>query len=133
MAYIHEHRIIIADIRLDNLLLDDTLAINFCDFGESTSMPLEWDLHNTGELGYLILADIGQFGAVIYRIITGCPRRDDLPSTEAVWLGLTIEDGWTLAFECSKELAAALDQVKPPEVSGQGGRLFREKILTTNL
>ena len=135
MAYIHEHRIIIADIRLDNLLLDDTLAIKFCDFGESTLMPLEWDLYGTDELGYSILTDIGQFGAVMYEVIPGreCrfdltrkgsdnrytgPRRDDLPSTEAVWLGHIVENCWTLAFKSTKELAAALDQAKIPEVTG---------------
>ncbi|KIW76719.1 hypothetical protein Z517_09163 [Fonsecaea pedrosoi CBS 271.37] len=127
MAYIHGHRIIIADIRLDNLLLNDTLDVKFCDFGESTLMPLEWDLSGTDELGYSILNDIGQFGAVMYQVITGreCkfdltrkgsdswysgPRRDDLPSTESVWLGHIIENCWTLGFQSSEELAAALDR-----------------------
>ncbi|OAL30139.1 hypothetical protein AYO20_08855 [Fonsecaea nubica] len=131
MAYIHEHRIIIADIRLDNLLLNHTLDVKFCDFGESTLMPLEWDLSGTDELGYSILNDIGQYGAVMYQVITGreCkfdltrkgsdslysgPRRDDLPSTESVWLGHIIENCWTLGFQSSKELAAALDRAPLP-------------------
>ncbi|KAK7897196.1 hypothetical protein LTR67_005085 [Exophiala xenobiotica] len=65
MAYIHQHRVIIADVRLDNLLLDDNLAVKFCDFGESTLMPLDWDLQGTDELGFSILTDIGQFGAAM--------------------------------------------------------------------
>ncbi|KIW39594.1 uncharacterized protein PV06_08193 [Exophiala oligosperma] len=132
MAYIHEHRIIIADVRLDNLLLDDHLAIKFCDFAGSTLMPLEWDLHGTDDFGYSILIDIGQFGAVMYQVITGkkCKfelgekesdslltgtRREDLPSTEGVWLGHIIENCWTMSFKSSNELAAALDQAKLPE------------------
>ncbi|KAK5284785.1 hypothetical protein LTS03_008709 [Exophiala xenobiotica] len=133
MAYIHEHRIIIADVRLDNLLLDDTLEVKFCDFGESTLMPLDWDLDGTDDLGFSVLTDIGQFGAAMYEVITGlrckfdltqdrkepenlytCPRRDSLPSTENIWLGHIIEKCWTQAFKSAKELAAELDQERVP-------------------
>lgn len=133
MAYIHDHRIIIADIRLDNLLLDDTLALKFCDFETSALMPLDWDLHGTDDIGFSILTDIGQFGAIMYEIITGlrckydlgqdwkgpgdlytCPRRDSLPSTNNIWLGHVIEKCWTQAFKSAKELAFELDQEKAP-------------------
>lgn len=136
MAYIHEHRIIIADVRLDNLLLDDTLAVKFCDFGESAIMPLDWDLDGTDDLGFSILTDIGQFGTAMYEVMTGvrcrydltqdckepenlytCPRRDSLPSTQDVWLGHIIEKCWTQAFKSSKELAAQLDQETVPLVA----------------
>ncbi|OCT48536.1 hypothetical protein CLCR_04240 [Cladophialophora carrionii] len=129
MAYIHEHRIIIADLRLDNLLLDATRAVRFCDFGESTLMPLDWDLEGADELGFSVLTDIGQFGAAMYEVVTGlrckfdltqdrkepenlytCPRRDSLPSTKNIWLGHIIEKCWTQAFRSAKELAAELDQ-----------------------
>jgi serine/threonine protein kinase len=133
MVYVHERRIIIADVRLDNLLLDDTLALKFCDFGESTLMPLDWDLDGTDELGLSVLTDIGQFGAAMYEVITGlrckfdltqdrkepehlytCPRRDSLPSTKNLWLGHVIEKCWTQAFKSAKELAAELDQERVP-------------------
>lgn len=133
MAYIHEHRIIIADIRLDNILLDDAGTVKFCDFGESTLMPLDWDLDGTDGLGFSVLTDVGQFGAAMYDVITGlrckfdltkdrkepenlytCPRRDRLPSTENVWLGHIIEKCWTQAFKSARELAAELSQERVP-------------------
>jgi len=129
MAYIHKHRIIIADIRLDNLLLDETWAVKFCDFGESTLMPLDCDLVDTDDLGFSILTDIGQFSAAMYEVITGlkckfemtqdrkatenlyvCPRRDSHPSTKNIWLGYIIEKCWTQTFKSAKELAVDLDR-----------------------
>ncbi|KAK5442658.1 hypothetical protein LTS15_010976 [Exophiala xenobiotica] len=135
IAYIHEHRILIADIRLDNFLLDATWAVKFCDFSESTLMPLDWDLSGTDDLGFSVLTDIGQFGAVMYEIVTGlkcrfdlrqewkgsealyvCPGRDSLPSTKDIWLGHLIEKCWTQSFQSAKELAIELDRVRVPRV-----------------
>jgi serine/threonine protein kinase len=131
LAYIHQRRIIVADIRLDNLLLDDQLAINFADFGESTLMPLDWDLKGDDEDGYSILTDIGQFGTVMFEIVTGqnCkfdlmqdwndvgdsmtwPRRDTLPSTSDIWLGHIIEKCWTQELKSANDLAAELEKVE---------------------
>ncbi|KAF7511161.1 hypothetical protein GJ744_005058 [Endocarpon pusillum] len=128
MAYIHNRRVIIADIRLDNLLLDDDLAVKFADFGESTLMPRDWNLDGSDDLGYSILTDIGQFGAVMFEIVTGqsCkfdimqdwkevgdlsmwPRRDSLPSTNDVWLGWIVEKCWTRGFRSANDLAAELN------------------------
>lgn len=131
MSYIHECRIIIADIRLDNLLLTDDLCIKFSDFGESKMMPLDWDLNGSDDLGFSIMTDIGQFGAVMFEIVTGqrCrfdlvqgqreqgdlytwPQRDSLPSTANTWLGHIIEKCWTQGITSAKDLAAELDQEK---------------------
>ncbi|OAG43174.1 hypothetical protein AYO21_02460 [Fonsecaea monophora] len=71
LAYIHQRRVIVADIRLDNLLVDDQLAIKFTDFGKSTLMPLHWDLQGDDGDGYSILTDIGQFGVIMFEIVTG--------------------------------------------------------------
>ncbi len=129
MTYIHHRRVIIADIRLDNLLLDDKLAVKFADFEGSTLMPLDWKLDGSDDFGCSILTDIGQFGAVMFEIITGqsCkfdimqnwkevgdlptwPRRDTLPSTNDVWLSHIIEKCWTQGFRSAKDLAAELNE-----------------------
>lgn len=129
MAYIHHRRVIVADIRLDNLLLDDDLTVKFADFAESTLMPLDWNLEGPDDLGYSILTDIGQFGAVMFEIVTGqsCkfdimqdweegrdlptwPRRDSLPSTSDVWLGHIINRCWTQGFRSARDLAAELNE-----------------------
>lgn len=134
LAYIHEHRIIVSDIRLDNLLLDDTLAVKFCDFGESALMPLDWDVNGTDEFGFSFCTDIAQFGTAMYEIITGfkcrfdlnnvledgesyftaCPPRETLPSTEHIWLGHIIDKCWTEEFKSAHELAIQLDQEGGP-------------------
>ncbi|OJD16999.1 hypothetical protein AJ78_02888 [Emergomyces pasteurianus Ep9510] len=59
MSYIRECRVIIADIRLDNLLLTDDLCVKFSDFGESMMMPFDWDLNGSDDLGVSIMTDIG--------------------------------------------------------------------------
>lgn len=71
MAHAHHRRVILADIRLDNLLLDDELDVKFADFGESSLMPLDWNLDGPDDMGYSISTDIGQFGAVMFEIVTG--------------------------------------------------------------
>lgn len=135
MSYIHGHRIIIADIRLDNLLLTDDLCVKFSDFGESAMMPLDWDLNGSDDLGFSIMTDIGQFGAVMFEIVTGqtCkfdlaqgrrepgdlytwPRQDSFPSTINTWLGHIIEKCWTQEITSAKDLATELDKEKVGEV-----------------
>ncbi len=63
LAYIYNRHVIVADMRLDNLLLDDQLAITFVDFGESSLMPLGWDLEGDDGTGDSILTDLAQFGS----------------------------------------------------------------------
>ncbi|EEQ35469.1 conserved hypothetical protein [Microsporum canis CBS 113480] len=106
-----------------------------CDFGESVMMPLDWDLNGSDDLGFSIMTDIGQFGAVMFEIVTGqrCrfdlaqgqrepgdlytwPRRDSLPSTTNTWLGHIIEKCWTQEITSAKDLAAELDEEKGSEV-----------------
>ncbi|KIV96336.1 hypothetical protein PV10_00217 [Exophiala mesophila] len=110
MAYIHSRRVIVADFRLDNVVVDHEMRIKLLDFSESTLMPLDWDLEGCDDAGFSIYSDIGQFGAVMFEIITGqrCsfdiyqeweevgdpttwPRRETLPSTDGLWLGSIIE------------------------------------------
>lgn len=128
LAYIHTRCIIVADIRLENFLLDENLSVKFADFGESSLMSLDWDMNEPDEDGESVSTDIGKFGAVMYEILTGqrCkfdimqnwkkpgdpltwPKRESLPSTDNLWLGQIIEACWTKSFTSAHELAAALD------------------------
>ncbi|KAH0834547.1 serine/threonine protein kinase [Fonsecaea pedrosoi] len=130
LAYIHQRRVIVADIRLDNLLFDDQLAIKFTDFGESTLVPLHWDLQGDDGDGYSNLTDIGQFGVIMFEIVPGqrckfdpmqdwkdvgdpvtLPTRDTLPSTSNVWLGHNIEKYWIQEFESTNNLVVELQSV----------------------
>lgn len=127
LAYIHHQRVVVSDIRSDNLLLDDDLDLKFADFGNSTLIPLDWDLCGGDDLGYSILTDIGQFGAVMFEIVAGhrCefdiihdwkgpgdptswPPRDSLPSTTGIWLGHIVEKCWTQGYKNANDLAAEL-------------------------
>lgn len=127
VVHAHSRRIIIADLRLDNFLLDEYLNVKLGDFGESTLMPLEWDLTGPDNLGFSVLTDLGQLGAVIYEIVTGeaCkfdifqsweisghtsvwPSRDSLPTLENVWLGEIIEKCWTAGYQSATDMLADL-------------------------
>ncbi len=72
------------------------------------------------------MTDIGQLGAVMYRIVTGqeCkfdmsdegekpswPQRDKLQSTTDVWLGHIIEKCWTHGFSSADHLAEELESL----------------------
>lgn len=133
IAYVHSRCVIIADVRLDNFLLDDNFSVKLFDFSESTLMPVGWNLEGTDDLGFSILTDIGQFGAVMFEIVTGqqCsfdimqdwkevgdestwPRRSSLPSTSDIWLGHIIEKCWTQKFISAKDLAGELETEDTP-------------------
>ena len=77
IGFIHQKRII-ADVRLENLLLNDGFTLKFADFGISSLMPGDWDLNGADELGFSIMTDIGQLGAVMYQIVTGQECKFDI-------------------------------------------------------
>ncbi|PGH11517.1 serine/threonine protein kinase [Polytolypa hystricis UAMH7299] len=126
---IHDRCIIGADIAAKNFLLSADLSIKFCDFTESSILPLGTNMERADDHGYSIYIDIGQLGAVLYEVITGqrcefdlfkdqpagpaCaawPRREILPSTQNIWLGSIIEKCWTKgAFRNARSLLAALE------------------------
>ncbi|OAL32820.1 hypothetical protein AYO20_07777 [Fonsecaea nubica] len=130
MAYAHSKRILICDFRLDNIVYDDMMNLRLIDFSESSLMDPDWDLDRCDRYGYSILTDIGQFGAVMFEIITGqhCrfdiyqdwtgpgdattwPRRETLPSTSEVWLGSIIEKCWTEGVLSADDLERELKKV----------------------
>ncbi|KAL9110387.1 MAG: hypothetical protein Q9227_005118 [Pyrenula ochraceoflavens] len=133
LVYVHEHRIVVCDLRTDNILLDDDFSVKMIDFSESIMMPPDWDMQGTVDLGYSISTDIGAFGTIIYEIVTGqhCkfnllqhwkepgdpfqwPSRESLPETESVWLSHIIERCWTEgSFVSAQEIVAALEQELP--------------------
>ncbi len=131
LAYIHQRRVIVADIATRNILLNDHLSIKMSDFTESSILPDTVNMRTIDDGGYSIFTDIGQLGAVMYEVITGkiCefdlfknqplgyavvtwPQRSYLPSTESVWLGHVIDKCWTKgALQDTEELVAELNSV----------------------
>jgi serine/threonine protein kinase len=131
LIHIHDRRVIVADVATRNFLLAADLSVKFSDFTESSILPLCTHMQNADDAGYSIYTDIGQLGAVMYEVITGkpCdfdlfknqpagpataawPRREDLPSTQNIWLGSIIEKCWSKgAFQNARELSEALNSV----------------------
>lgn len=129
LSEIHRRRVIVADIRSNNFLIDNGQSIYITDFGESSLMPLDWDMKDPNADGESVMTDIGHFGTVMFEVITGqhCkfdllqdwepgdlyswPSRGTLPSTESIWLGHIIEACWTEgSFASADDLAVALDR-----------------------
>ncbi|KMU72895.1 hypothetical protein CISG_09856 [Coccidioides immitis RMSCC 3703] len=71
LARIYDRCVIVADIASRNFLLASDLSICFCDFTESSIMPLGTDMETVDDNGYSVQTDIGLLGAVIYEIVTG--------------------------------------------------------------
>jgi serine/threonine protein kinase len=130
LVHVHHRRVIVCDIRTDNILLDEDFSVKMSDFGESVMMPLDWNLGGVIDLGYSVQIDIGAFGAVMFEIVTGVhcsfdhlqdwkeagdpykwPSRDGLPATNHVWLGHIIDRCWTEgSFTSAAELLSLLEQ-----------------------
>ncbi|KAJ5087722.1 hypothetical protein N7456_011338 [Penicillium angulare] len=106
LTFIHDRCILVADIASRNFLLDSDLSIKFCDFSESSILPLGSDMKTVDDRGFNTQIDIGLLGTVIYEIVTGeklrvdlfedihltdcrpCwPKRELLPETTDIWLG----------------------------------------------
>lgn len=131
LEYIHDQRVLVADIASRNFLLDSDLTIKFCDFSEASLLPLDVDMDTVDDNGYTTQIDIGFLGAVFYEVVTGekveiglfkdntptdgrarWPRREFLPSTRDVWLGSIIEDCWVdRGFRNARSLLQALNSI----------------------
>ncbi|KAJ5470469.1 Serine/threonine-protein kinase HT1 [Penicillium desertorum] len=131
LEYIHDQRVLVADIASRNFLLDSDMTVKFCDFSEASLLPLDVDMDTVDDNGYTTRIALGFPGAVNYEVVTGekCeidlfednlptdgratwPRREFLPSTEDVWLGSIIEDCWIDGgFRNARSLLRALDSV----------------------
>lgn len=137
---IHDRRVMFVSFFTRNLLLSMDLTIKFSDFGRSILLPLETDMRTVERYGYSISMDIGQFGMILYQVITGghyCdfgfvfvddhpgpeepvwPARNMLPETDDLWLGPLIDKCWTQgAFEDARSLLAELESVSVDDMAG---------------
>ncbi|KAE8351962.1 kinase-like domain-containing protein [Aspergillus coremiiformis] len=128
LSFIHERRILVADIASRNFLLDSQLSIKFCDFSEASLLPLDSDMSLVDDNGFTTQIDIGLLAAVMYEVITGTtcevdlfkddarydgraywPERKTFPATDDIWLGNIIERCWDGTFRSADSLLQALD------------------------
>lgn len=153
LSQIHDRRIIVADIATRNFLLDADFKVKICDFTESMLMSPDTHMETADWAGYSIHTDIGQLGAVMYEVVVGekCefdifkdlplelssgtwPRREDLPSTEGLWLGPIIERCWTKgAFASAHDLWKELDSVRIENDPVRHTGMFRNLLSLFNL
>lgn len=133
LVHAHKRWVLVADISPGNFLVSADLNVKLSDFNQSTILPPNTDMETADDHGYSIYTDIGELGAVFYRVATGkaCefdlfkglpyeptgavwPHRKDLPSTENIWIGPIIESCWTKgSFRNTCELLDALNSVAP--------------------
>ena len=73
LVYIHDRRVVLADIATKNLLFDSALR-QIRDFTESSLLPLDTDsvtdMAEVDDNGYSVRTDVGQLGAVMYEVVT---------------------------------------------------------------
>ncbi|KNG90084.1 hypothetical protein ANOM_002094 [Aspergillus nomiae NRRL 13137] len=132
LSYIHDRRVLVADIASRNFLLDSDLCLKICDFSEASLLPLDFNMDAVDDNGYTTRIDIGLLGAVMYEVATGnkCeidlykdnsptdgrayfPERKFLPSTQDIWLGWIFEGCWNGEFPNAHSLLQALNSVSP--------------------
>ncbi|KAL2801715.1 kinase-like domain-containing protein [Aspergillus granulosus] len=132
LSFIHDRRVLVADIASRNFLLDSDLSLKICDFTEASLLPLDCDMETVDDNGYTTQIDVGLLGAVMYEVITGnrCeidlfrdnsptdgraywPERRFLPSTRGIWLGWLIEGCWDGEISSAHSLLLALNSTDP--------------------
>ncbi|BDD61161.1 hypothetical protein MAP00_006232 [Monascus purpureus] len=130
LCYIHDQRVLVADIAARNFLLDTDLSVKICDFTEASLLPLECNMETVDDNGYTTQIDVGLLGTVMYEVMTGTkckvdlfehnspadgrahwPERKCLPSTEGLWLDRIVEGCWDGEFRSAHSLLRALDSV----------------------
>lgn len=133
LSYIHDRRVLVADIASRNFLVDSNLSLKICDFSEASLLPLDSNMDSVDDNGFTTQIDIGLLGTVMYEIMTGdkCevdlfkdnsptdgrahwPDRNCLPSTQGIWLGWIVESCWDGEFRSAHSLLQALNSVNPP-------------------
>ncbi|KAL5357648.1 kinase-like domain-containing protein [Aspergillus floccosus] len=145
ISRVHERRVIVADIAARNFLVNDDLEILLCDFSESVIIPEGEDLDAFISEDFLSFKlDIARFGSMIYKIVSSqryeffvdprietdldeggakmykeWPTDEQLPNTEAVFLGDIIRRCWLKdGFSKMKEVCTALQSLQNTLVEG---------------
>ncbi|KAB8211537.1 hypothetical protein BDV34DRAFT_219493 [Aspergillus parasiticus] len=105
LCFIHDRRVLVADIASRSFLLDSDLSLKLYDFFEASLLPLDSNVEPVDDNGYTIQIDIGLLGTVMYEVVTGnrCEidlfknsdptdgrahwlERKFLPSTDNIWI-----------------------------------------------
>lgn len=136
LSRIHDRRVLFVDVASRNMLIHPDGSIIFCDFGTSLIFPMETDIWKAEEFGFSYATDICELGAVVYEVVTGrqltdfdqiaeeaggWPNRDQLPSTDGVFLGSVIEACWTKGkFRTTHELCQMLEEESNHDEVGNG-------------
>lgn len=126
LSRMHDRRVLFVDVASRNMLIHPNGSIIFCDFGTSLIFPLETDIWMIEEFGFSFATDICELGAVMYEVVEGrqltdfdriaeeaggWPPRDQLPTTNGVFLGSVIEACWTKGkFRTTHELCQMLEE-----------------------
>ncbi|RAL17548.1 uncharacterized protein BO97DRAFT_439429 [Aspergillus homomorphus CBS 101889] len=71
LDYIHDRRVLVADIASRNFLLNSDLSLKICDFSKASLLPLDSDMEAADDHGHNIQIDIDLLRAVIYEVVTG--------------------------------------------------------------
>ncbi|KAL4811680.1 kinase-like domain-containing protein [Aspergillus spinulosporus] len=142
LSFIHDKRVLVADVASRNFLLDSDLSIKICDFSEASLLPLDSNMEDVDDNGFTTRMDVGLLAAVMYEIITGTtcevdlfknnsptdgraywPERRLLPSTQGIWLGWIIEGCWNGGISSAHNLLEALYFTNPHLESPIAGSL----------
>ncbi|KAJ5855481.1 Serine/threonine-protein kinase HT1 [Penicillium soppii] len=65
LEYIHNQRLLVADIASRNFLFDSDLMIKFCKFSESSLLPLDANMDTVDDDGHMTRIDLEFLGAGI--------------------------------------------------------------------
>ncbi|OOQ87669.1 putative Serine/threonine-protein kinase HT1 [Penicillium brasilianum] len=136
LSYIHDRRVLVADIASRNFLLDSALSLKICDFSEASLLPLDSDMDGVDDNGFTTRIDIGLLGAVMHEVVTGnkCevdlfkdnsptdgrahwPEGKLLPNTQDIWLSGIIEGCRDGEYSGVHSLLQALSSVALPSSS----------------
>lgn len=133
LSYIHDRRVLVADIASRDFLLDSALSLKICDFSEASFLPSDSDMDGVDENGFITRIDIGLLGVVMHEVVTDevdlfkdksptdgrahWPEGKFLPSTQDIWLSGIIEGCWDGEYSGVHSLLQALSSVALPPSS----------------
>lgn len=130
LAFIHAKEVIHCDVHPNNLLLDEHLNIQLCDFGGSTfsildggamesvrfflprdplSVPnIRSDLFALGSTIYFIMSDYEPYHQMTEEQVADYFRKREFPDVQELPYGRIIEGCWKGEFSCTLEVIDAM-------------------------